>query len=499
MDSKTGDIRRLRSIRISVGSICLLCLASCSSPTPNSVTQYDLASDSACQASASWISSPSLPGEVASPQNNCSFHQFMYQSFLYLMQVSGEKPEIREFQTFIPSYGLFVGAGQKPTPYGSVPKPGYCSDGSSAPGHVYSNLMLQAGSHKPLLDQRRNDVYYSIRVNEAAYDMISDCKLYLKQCGLTLAPDLLSGAGVVDIPAKYPDLAFPDGSIELKASWKVLTKQELDSGAFFVSPGTVSSDGVKCEAVALGLVGLHIVSKTPSHPEFIWGTFEHRNNAPDCMNLTEQPPLGGMWTFFGSRCGIDCDTNRYAAEEATQVCRMHPWGDPSLGIFPNNADCNSSPPPDYFSCMPDVINNVIKPNTDNLRAINASMQALLSSLPKDDPNRLWANYQLVGNLWTVQGALPPSLQVQRGSLSSANSTMETYVQNGAVNQTLPNSCFSCHNLDGKTPAGAPSNSLPAQLPQAGLSHIFNLINMDTSGCQNGKLPAACSAYNTSAN
>jgi len=446
---------------------------------------------SSCTANPAWITNPSMPSDVAASQTNCDFHQFIYQAFFYLVQPTSTDMNVHNFQQFMPSYGLFVGPGEQPAPYGTVPKPGYCNAPALSAEHVYSNLTLQAGSHKALLDQQSQDVFYSIGINKPAYDMIADCQLYLKQCGLTLAPDLLGDGSVVNIPAKYPTLAFPNGAIELKASWKVLTQAEIEGGSFFTTAGTVSAQTGACNDVTLGMVGLHLVVKTPNHPEFLWATFEHRNNAPDCTDQGATPPLGGQWTFYNQNCTGDCDTNHPYPTSPTQVCRMHPWGDPSQGVFPNGLDCDSSPPPDYYSCKADVINNVIKPNTLNMTDLDASVQDMLSQLPVNDPNRLWANYELVGNLWTMQGSLPPNLQVQRGSLSDANTSMETFVQNGEVDQTLPNSCFSCHNLDGKTPA---DNSQPIQIPQAGLSHIFNLINMDTEGCADGNLPATCSAY-----
>ena len=401
----------------------------------------------------------------------------------------------------MPSYGIFVGDGQQPAPWGSVPKPDYCK-GPENPtsNYIFSDLTLQAGSHQALIDKQLNDVYYNLSVNHPAYDFITGCDLYKAQCGITLAPDLLDPTSmpVVNIPLKYPKLAFPDQSIELKTSWKVLTASELASKSFYVTYGSVKSPSKACmENVALGLVGMHIVSKTPSHPEFIWATFEHKNNVPDCGNLTASPPLGGDWTFYDKNCkGTDCSTNEYHLGKTTQVCRMHPWGDPSMGVFPNGLDCNSTPPPAYI-CEKDVQQYIIDPNTTNLIAINQSVNGMLSSLPDDNINKLWANYELVGNLWTINGDLPPYLQSQRGSLSDANTTMETYVQNGEANVTNPNSCFSCHNLDGKTStSSATQASKPVQLPPAGLSHIFNLIQENTKGCDNGsRLPktAACPA------
>lgn len=461
-------------------------------------TDYQLYNS--CKADNSWIANPSLPVDVGSEQTNCNFHQFMWQSLLYLVQPNRTGSNVLEFETWMPTYGLFVGPNELPKKWGSIVKPNYCK-GFYKPeaNYIFSDLTLQAGAHKPLIDKSLNNVFYNISVNKPAYDFITSCNLYKAQCALTLAPDLLSPGDmkIVDIPKKYPNLAFPDQSIELKTSWKILNKQEQASNTFYTTRGSVKSPGKSCqENVVLGLIGLHIVSKTPTHPEFIWATFEHRNNAPECNIKNAKPPLGGDWSLYDKNCQGDCTTNKYIKGKSTQVCRMHPWGDPVKGEFPNNLNCNSIPPPAYI-CSKDVRKYIIDTNTQNLISINNSVSTMLQRLPSGNRNRLWKNYALVGNVWTINGELPPNLQSQRGSLSSANTSMETYVQNGGANVTNPNNCFSCHNQNGKTQtSSSEQGSNPVSLPQAGLSHIFNLLNIKTKGCEKGKqLPAACSSYN----
>jgi hypothetical protein len=461
--------------------------------TGDSNSMWTSSNSSICAAQLSWLSNPTLPIDVASGQTNCNFHQFMWQSLLFLIQpvssTSVTTTSVRQFETWMPSYGIFVDEGQQPAAWGSAATPTFCNVPSGVEAnYIFSELTLQAGSHHPLIDQSLNDVYYNVSVNQPAYEFITGCDLYKAQCGITLAPDLLtpSTTPVVNIPVLYPQLAFPDEAIELKTSWKILTPAEQATNSFYMTNGSVKSPNKDClENQVLGLVGMHIVSKTPTHPEFIWATFEHKNNAPDCAAPTAIAPLPGGWTFYDEQCTGDCTTNEYTPEKATQVCRMHPWGDPTQGTYPNGLDCSSTPPPAYI-CENDVQQYIIEPNTNNLIALNDSMTSMMASLPIDNINKIWGNYQLVGNLWTINGILPPNLQSQRGSLSDANTTMETYVQNGESNMTNPNSCFSCHNLDGKTVTSSSSqNSDPVQLPPAGLSHIFNLLKENTTGCNNG--------------
>ncbi len=450
-----------------------------------------------CPFNLEWMSKPELPQKVVLPnsgtpaKDNCRFQQFMWQSFSYLVSPSAENKNIPNFQNWMPSYGIFVGAKQKPAPWGTTVTPEYC-EAKAKDGFVYSDFTLQAGSEQPLIDQQNQFVYYGVSVNQSAYDFITQCDLYRSQCALTLAPDLLNEGKIVNIPLLYPNLAFPVGAVELKTSWKILTQSEIKGGTFFVRQGYVrppntSKSTSQCQSHQLGLVGMHIVSKTPNHPEFIWGTFEHRNNVPDCTNL-DAKPKHGEWTFISKECATtdnNCNLNNYRGKKSpSEICREHPWGDPVQGIFPNNLNCNSSPQPNYI-CKENVQKNVIAPSTATLIAINQSADQVLRGTKQFS---LWANYELTGNIWTVAG-LPPNLQIQAGSLSSANTSMETYVQNGEAGVTNPNSCFSCHNLSGKT-----QNNTPVTLPPAGISHIFNLMQTDTGGCESGELPKACSIY-----
>ena len=49
-----------------------------------------------------------------------------------------------------------------------------------------------------------------------------------------------------------------------------------------VIPGQVTIQPVpgKFVTVTVALLGLHVVGQTVNHPEFLWGTFEHKMNSP---------------------------------------------------------------------------------------------------------------------------------------------------------------------------------------------------------------------------
>ncbi|MGH1343700.1 MAG: hypothetical protein ACRBN8_19240 [Nannocystales bacterium] len=407
----------------------------------------------------------------------------MWHAFSQVVQPSATAGKL-VLETWMPTYGVFVGAGESPAAWGTVPA-NACSSQGDGQALVFSGITKQAGVLQPLIDQQGEKVYYGVSLNKTAYDFVTSCELYKYGCGAQLGRN---DAGV-DLIQNYPNLAFPDGSAELKTAWKVMTPSEAASGNFYTVRGLIQPDEAKptvCEEKTLGLVGLHVVLKTPDHPEFVWGTFEQRSNAPDCEALSA-PTTAGSWTFFDDAtyraCTAERCTNTYVPGVATQVCREHPYGDSNLGSYPNGNDCTVSP--NQRICQPDV-KAQLQANTAAMKAINTSAQAAFAGASGFG---IWANYELTGNIWTsdgstaAKGVVPPVQRAWSGSLSSANITMETYVQNGQAGVMNPASCFTCHSM-------VSSDGTP-DLPPAGISHIFHELVPGNGGCSDGKLPAAC--------
>jgi hypothetical protein len=93
-------------------------------------------------------------------------------------------------------------------------------------------------------------------------------------------------AARADDPADTEYVSFPNGAMELKAAWRRLGAAD-DPRQYFRSrvryyrevsgkPCTIDSSG-DAGADVWGLIGFHIMYKTPSAPYFIWATFEHAN------------------------------------------------------------------------------------------------------------------------------------------------------------------------------------------------------------------------------
>lgn len=470
--------KRLLSSTLGLGVCALLACSSASAPA---VKTAQGTGTTACAGDVGWLTSATLPTEVAAPQTACNFEQFMWQSLLALVQPTAD-PAILQFETWMPSYGIFIKDGV-PTPWGQEP-PNACSSGaktSGKPPRLYTDIVLQAGADQPLIDQHKEFVYYGMSVNQSGYDMITTCQLYKANCAGPLKP----GNRGIDLIQNYPNLALPSTAVELKTSWMVVDAATAAGGKFYVVPGWIQYKGGPCQQVKLGLTGIHIVSKTPSFPALIWATFEHRNNAPDCSATAAPPPLGGAWNFFNPSCP-NCSLNTYQAGTASQICRMHPNGDSSIGTFPGGKDCSVDPT--QFACQSKT-REILAESSQAITAINSSMGSLIQA-NSQHINPVWANYELVGNVWTVGGTVPPYLQAQQGALSASNTSMESYVQNGVAGASNPYSCLSCHNMQDSTATDT------ATLPPAGLSHLFDHVQMP-GGCTDGSLPAACTPFTQS--
>jgi hypothetical protein len=206
----------------------------------------------------------------------------------------------------------------------------------------------------------------------------------------------------------------------------------------------------------LALVGMHIVGTVQGHPEMVWATFEHRNNAPDdtyyasfgASTAIQKVPYNsaGSWTFMtpgGAKAGalnammtVNSAGNIVATTgntiKANNVYRAMPWGN-----LPTAASAN---------------------NNGQLITLNRTIRNTLNNL-----GDVRGNYFQVGAVWTQNGSIPNSptdTAKQIGSKRLANSTMETYHQKDKLG------CFACHFVSTATP------------PTAGtaVSHLFAVSN-----------------------
>ena len=287
-------------------------------------------------------------------------------------------------------------------------------------------------------------VYYLVQVNDVYAYFLTGTKRGKIMPSPTMFP---TSQRELDAVKTYAKKSFPDEKVlvvELKSSWI-----ELPPGsgtADYVSitaqvPDFDMSSDTKWKQVGLrpanlAMVGMHIAFSVKGHPELIWATFEHVNNAPNVRyqyrDRNDFPSFGlGPWLFSSgggeaaNQARMVMNGNDIVVIDGKKigpidVLRLSPWGTYQAELRPN-------------------------PNT-RVISTNNNVQGRLE---RGDVRK---NYMLIGATW---GGL--------GSRNLANSTMETFVQ--------PASCPDCHDF--KTHM---LGSKDEHGNGAGLSHLYGVLD-----------------------
>jgi hypothetical protein len=342
---------------------------------------------------------------------------------------------------------------------------------------------LNEAFSSPLIDQNRQYVRYNLQLNEVMYEFIRQNKWYLKgnlpksptQASLpplpVIAPENLQ-IDSVQQPQTNTVIRQPvnGNSIEIKSSWRIMiTEKDAtkpwrivdDLSKYFVSTANitdaVTGDTIKDQKV--GLVGLHIVVKTPQFTQGIWSSFEHVDNVKTS---------DGTRPSFNSGNGV-----------------FYPQGFDS--IPPKFADGVKAPLEE--NRRPIEVSRIYKiPTTPVGKALpnlkyGLSTVGLNKSYKELLKGTVWENYELVITQWPTDPTsfyakpfmyprgTPDSKQPQpvldayaraKANAASAyprwaglpipqtgalNTTMETYFQNPSAKPQMPlenSSCMGCH-------------------------------------------------------
>jgi hypothetical protein len=379
----------------------------------------------------------------------------------------GDNPTV--WESYIASSQVFQPDAKPPPPWGtSDPIPAFCPKlpaalkgetpkvmGLIAKGDIQDEF-LEAFTQSPLFDVAGKYVRYEIRMNLDEYNQIL---LGSAAPGSPAKPWYVPANQIA--PIVFPAGVFGGktiGAMEVKAAWRQITtaqKSRFHSSWAYITyaPDKTTHLNSKCAGPFLmGLVGLHIIHKTASTPQWVWATFEHVDNAPPPAHnsgksysfnndpkctlaplCADQPPAGSDW---------DGDPGK--TFKPVQVLRATPISaaknDPETGINP------------YFQKM--------------LRAVNAAS--------------VWQYYELVDAQWsqrpgTLANPTPcyhttpfnqavnfacdgPGLDQGPGPVPAqlTNTTAETYFQAYKGNkQSFMGSCMGCHS-NATVASGAPN-------------------------------------------
>ena len=412
-----------------------------------------------CPAPANWFphSQTPAPNPNIFPGNttatDCDFHHWAWQEFLYVTQEVDGAPRFLSFPsgddlfpadpTKKPVKGALLKTRNSRPPLqlrvrGSKPKNG----GTVLPKPTSIN---QAGPGGILVDHNGNPLFYSVNFDWVFYEFVVSNSYYDYNTYV----------------ATNPNVVFPCGATEFKASWMIIPQGATFAGyTAQAQVPTLSTDsdgdivtGPPMRNVTVGLVGLHVVGVVANHPEFVWETFEQVSNAPDLpsgVSPTSSSPVSpNNYTFYtantpANQCNVLPPS--YTLNASTQTLS------PITQVFRQFADGGGVP--------------------DNIQAIDTVNQSVQSQLGSD----IWANYKLIGGVWLLPGVLAPNLSPGdsqlHGSPDIANATMETFVQAPFPNKNPPptnfTSCFGCHT----TTSSNTSGGLPIPAMNMNLSHIL---------------------------
>lgn len=133
----------------------------------------------------------------------------------------------------------------------------------------------QAGAGElagPLAAQNGKYVRYQTLYNKTAFEFLVRNRYYLR-------------SNLPQVPSPRPTtpvIEFPTGSAVLKAAWVDMAGfPEEQVKRYYTRAATVRDPGTgACSRVTMGLVGLHIVQKTASRPQWIWSSFEQIDSVP---------------------------------------------------------------------------------------------------------------------------------------------------------------------------------------------------------------------------
>ncbi|MEP9386486.1 hypothetical protein [Mesorhizobium sp. KR9-304] len=401
---------------------------------------------SSCTAPAGWTSHAAVPApdNETEPTSNCDFHVWAWNTFLWMTQMSGNS---LRFESFATVADLFA-PDAAPMRFSELPSEKILRlTVRTAKTEEMQDLdsVFQARTNGVIVhgpgETSGRAVYYSQNVEEVFFEFVRTNRYY--------------DADVYE--AAPPNTNFPVGAMEFKYSWKIVDENE-DVSEFYTTPAeifvltekmidgkkTIVLDPDNTAKVTVALVGVHVVGVVKDHPEFIWATFEHVNNAPDLppgMNITSPDPVSNRdWTFYDANTPAK-DSNRNPNDDLRLVNAQKQLLSPTVDVFRAFAFGGGSPE-----------------NVANIQSLNASVKAQVTA------GTVWENYMLVGGVWTTPNNLIPGSFVspQLGSTSLANATMETFDQIFAgVN------CLACH-----APAKETKDGITVPALNMNISHIM---------------------------
>lgn len=311
----------------------------------------------------------------------------------------------------------------------------------------------QAGGNGTLMAQNGSLVYYSVQVNNVYADFFTGSSQGAFNPPIDQFPTTPTDLKQIIAFASSNGRNLPAANaltMEIKSSW--VEASSVDADDYVTMTATIPTydftqapnpnwPQVGTKTTTLAMVGMHVVGSVNGHPEMVWATVEHLNNAPnDTYSYTAQD--GSTKTVPFSTANPSGKDWLFCAKDAVAPFNVETLVTDSGKIALPTPDPNRPP----VVGKPPVPSNTIRSfawgassdtGVDDLTEVISLNNSLQQLLPDGDVRK---NYALIGAVWTGGGI--PGVDNQGadslGSTQLANATMETYFQKSTMN------CFSCH-------------------------------------------------------
>jgi hypothetical protein len=347
----------------------------------------------------------------------------------------------------------------------------------------------QAGGGGALVAQNGSLIYYTSIVNDVYAYFLSGAKTGGITPAPTQFPTTSTDLGKVTTYASGFGVTFEDPNalaIEVKAAW-IETTNLPGAGNYITMSATIPTYDTSNpdqwvptgqRTAQLAMVGMHVVGSTAGHPEMLWATFEHLNNAPAAtyqyVNTSNQTvPVNqntsGTWIFTANGAAAP-----FNAEIAQSACNNNIYGiPPSVTNCPPPAPTVAIKPSNVIRWKPwgAAFNSTPNPLDASAAASNTEIISIHNTVtvPGGDVRN---NYFMTGTTWTIGGAAPNgsfstnSTFNEVGTSLLANTTMETFQQGTGNTSATGTNCFTCHTTNTTSVShvyGALQPLTPAQL------------------------------------
>lgn len=234
------------------------------------------------------------------------------------------------------SFEVFREDGSEPSQWGSFDPPSKAKLGETKSEkilfrtnklaefkHDHTVDELDQAFTAPIYDQSGNVVRYEVRMNKVEFDYIVKNGLYNFDGQIEFYKKNKDRNKVVEFPSGNRST---EGVFEIKVAWKIMEPGVDSPDRYFTAQAQVANEDGTFSTQDVGMIGMHISTKTVSAPQWIWTTFEHVDNLEtNPLEEVNGKPLRP--SFYDTDCPT-CPVNALPADvngkKKNQIQRMLP-------------------------------------------------------------------------------------------------------------------------------------------------------------------------------